>query len=382
MERFLHGLLKDLEQRCANLRDRLANLSAHEDVLAHILVTYQVIERVRREASQLLADPSLGTRELVPNHLQLYRRWNELAILVESYPLPFVERYSASDRRLTGLVRRLAEQVGWTLSNVLPPLVGSFSAHYFWTKPEFVLIGAPALAGENLLVLPDLCHEIGHILLLHHEATLIGDFPNELERYIEEERRRVKTHQRPPNYEHLYDLLFVEWRDQWQWEFASDVVATYMVGPAFGWQHVRLCAGGGRAAYRPVLGEVDEHPADEARLRAVLCVLQQAGHAEVADRIQSLWQSFLAASGETKPADYDVCYPQPLIQSLAHRVTEGCRALGLRGYGLPSDAKDPASLPALMNEAWERFLADPHAYGEWERTQLSQLWQNIGPSVD
>jgi hypothetical protein len=260
----------------------------------------------------------------------------------------------------------------------LTPLVAALSSQYYWTMPDFNLICTPATEGTTLLGLPDLCHELGHILLLHYETTLTGDFIHELATYIEHEQRRVAAQQRPPEYRRLYNLLFAQWHDAWLREFVSDMIATYLVGPAFGWQHVRLCAGRSQDAYHPALGETAEHPADEARLRGVLAVLALMGAQEAGARIGALWRDYLAASGETSPADYEVCYPQTLIASLARHTVEVCRALGLRGFGPVIDPLGTDDIFALLDEAWERFLIDPQSYADWERQQLEKLQQSLG----
>jgi hypothetical protein len=374
VEAFLRGLLHDLAQRCALLRDRVAALPVDSDVRDHALLTYQIVERVRRDVAQLLVDPSLGTPALLRNHLHLYQRWNELTSFVESYTLPYIERYAEPDQRLTWLCRRLAEQVHWPTPL---PLIAAFSNQYYWTVPDLNLICAPATEGMTLLGLPDLCHELGHILL-HHEARFTGDFIRELAAYIAHEQRRVAAQQRPPEYQRLYDLLFAQWHDAWLQEFVADMVATYLVGAAFGWQHVRLCAGRSQDAYHPALGEASEHPADEARLRGVLAVLERLGAQEVGNEIDGLWHDYLAVSGETKPADYEVCYPQGLIDSLARHTVEGCRALGLRGFEQIVEPPKADNIPSLLGEAWKRFLADPRTYADWECEQLQVLWQDSG----
>src|SRR5262249_13578137 len=130
----------------------------------------------------------------------------------------------------------------------------------------------------------------------------------------------------------LYDQLLVQWRDPRLREFVSELVATYLVGPAFGWQHVRLCSGRRQMAYQPALGQSAEHPADEARLGAILAVLNRLGAAAAGQRILALWRAYLATTGQARPAEYDVCYPQHLIEALADQVVRGCRARGVRGY--------------------------------------------------
>jgi hypothetical protein len=119
MDQFLKGLLHDLERRCGLLRDRLANSQPHPETQGHALETYRALEQLRREAAQLLADPDLGIAALLPNHLRRLQRWQRQAGLIESYLLPFIERFSEADRRLTSLCRLLTQQVQWPLETPL-----------------------------------------------------------------------------------------------------------------------------------------------------------------------------------------------------------------------------------------------------------------------
>src|SRR5262245_60264933 len=118
------------------------------------------------------------------------------------------------------------------------------------------------------------------------------------------------------------------------------MVATFLVGAAFGWQHIRLCAGDGQGGYYPALGERATHPANEARLRGVLAVLERMGAATIGARVEQAWQDYMAARREVRPPDYEVCYPQALIDSLAERVVTGCQSLGLVGFPMPGERSD------------------------------------------
>jgi hypothetical protein len=273
MDRFLRGLLIDLERRATALKERVGAIDTDTklELREHALLAYQYLEIVRRNAKQLVQDPVLGTPQLMKNQIQLYKRWSEIVSLVEWYLIPFIERYSEEDQSLTRLCHKLAREVRWPLPL---PVVARFSNQYFWTKPEFNIIAVPTEEGSNLLTLPDLGHEMGHILLLHHRDELAGDFINDLAAHFQAERQRIDSEQRPPAYKELFENLFALWNDIWIWEFASDMVATYLIGPPFGWQHLRLCASLGGSVYYPSLGEVAEHPADEARMQGILRVLQ------------------------------------------------------------------------------------------------------------
>jgi hypothetical protein len=375
LEAFLRGVLRDLDRRSTMLRTRLAAVTGEPDIQAHRLAGYQRAESLRREVLTLLADPSLGTPALLANHLRAVQALERSAILVECYFLPFVERYGELDRQLTRLCRRLITQVRWPLP---PPLILAFSNQYYWTLAPFNLISAPATAGASLLRLPDLCHELGHLLQEHHQAVLIGDFVAELAGYIDQERRRAAEEPQGPRPPYLYDELFAQWRDAWLVEFVADLVATYLTGPAFGWQHSRLCFGEGQTLHEPALGQVATHPAEEARLRGVLAMLRLMDSAE-GPAIQALWAGYLKLRGEAQPADYDVCYPRPLLNSLARQVIEGCQALGLRSFREPPDphASGP-DIPRLLGNAWRQFIQDADNYPAWERARLAELWSTLG----
>ena len=100
------------------------------------------------------------------------------------------------------------------------------------------------------------------------------------------------------------------------------------------------------------------------------------GAPEATARVQELWSRYLTVSGENRPADYEVCYPQALIDSLAQHCIQGCRVLGIRGFDA---CNDPAgSIPSLIQDAWERFIVDPSVYGDWERARLEVLRKDLG----
>lgn len=371
MDQFLTGLLRDLERRCAALGDRFAEIKT-EDIQEYALHAYRQVESLRRQITQTLSDPALHEPTLRSNYLQRYNRWSQEASAIESYLLPFVERFASPDRLLTELCHQLTTEIGWPLS---PPLVTTFSSQYYWTVAHYNLICVPAAESVTLLGLPDLCHELGHILMLHHRASLMGSFMRDLTRYIKKEQRRVVTQQRPPEYRTLYDLLFVQWSDEWLLEFVSDMVATYLVGPAFGWQHIRLCASVKQDVYFPALGERASHPADEARLRGVLAVLAEVDPGCGDGELLEMWEQFVQYTGQSLPPDYAVCYPSDLISALARAVVRGCVELGLHSFTSPSHR--PGAIICLLMEAWSRFLEDPEACIQWEAEQLKCLWQEL-----
>lgn len=161
-----------------------------------------------------------------------------------------------------------------------------------------------------------------------------------------------------------FELVAAQWSDSWLLEFVSDMVATYLVGPAFGWQHIRLCSGISQSVYHPAVGEAAVHPADEARFRGIIAVLKLIGSAGEGGQAEALWRRYVSATWNRRPADCDACYSQTLLVSHADRVVTGCQSLGLQGFdGRRGRADD---VIALLDRAWARFLADLQAYSSWE----------------
>ncbi len=274
---------------------------------------------------------------------------------------------------MTRLCQRLTAEAHWPLPS---PLVATSSSNYYWTVVAYGIVCVPAAESTTLLGLSDLCHELGHHLVLAHEAALYGDFLQRLQDYIVSEKARIITQQRPPEYGPAYDLLSIMWSSKWVVEFVCDMVATYLAGPSFGYQHVRLCAGSLNDAYHPSLGEIAEHPADDARLRGVVAALQEMGLSDAADQVRDLWTRYISWSGEVKPQDYDLAYPQDLINVLAVNTIAGCRALGIQPYQQTSAT--PQSVVGFMADSWQMFIADPESFAQWEAAQLPTLWVTLG----
>ena len=142
---------------------------------------------------------------------------------------------------------------------------------------------------------------------------------------------------------------------------------------------MRLCAASGQAAYSPALGETSTHPANEARLQGVRLVLDHLGAQAQGAAIQVLWDSYVALSQQSRPPDYETCYPHALLGSLAGRVVDACRNAGLRAFGESAGAPGTEpDLPLLIGTAWEQFLALGDGYQDWERHQLAELWASLG----
>ncbi len=342
---------------------------ARKELREYILLSYSQLEYVRRSLGDLLIDPTLGEPSLVANQIQLFRRWTERISLVDWYLIPVLERYNEQDRKLTQLCRRLATEVRWPLPM---PLLTGFSNQYYWTKPELYIIAVPSGENQNLLTLPSVCHEMGHILLTQFLIELTGRFLVRLTAHFKDEHLRAGLEASAAGQQMLVTELYQRWKNAWLYEFASDMAAVYLTGAPYGWLYLRLCISLHGSDFHPVLGEDAAHPANDARMRGIQAVLRQLGQQQAAEELCALWERYLQASAEMAPAEYALCYPDMLLEALAENVIAGCEVVGLKRFDERSENPGSEIIP-LIDEAWERFRLDARGFADWERQAIGRL---------
>lgn len=374
VETLLKGLGFDLQQRCLAIQRVLESRKSGYEIQDYVKEIYDKTGRIRQEIEALLSDPDLGNARLLSNQFFAFSRLAEKLSEIEWYPLPAITRYNDTDHYLGYMCALLASKVRYPLQI---PLVSGFSSDYYGAIPPYRLIKVPAAEHLFLLGLPDLCHELGHILFSNYTGTFLGNFFSDLSSYIQSEKQRRIREGAPPNYQVLYDRLETEWKDRWTTEFVSDMIATFMVGPAFGRTHLRLCCGLDPDVFRPGFGESSTHPSGESRIRAIVAMLKRIELDEDSKVIQDQWLKYLSAIGSKKPMEYDHCYPDSLIDSLAGEVDNGCVKTGLMSYKDQQTTSNGINLPALLNEAWTVLLANPQGYAKWESAQIERLRENV-----
>ncbi len=372
MDRFLRGLVIDLTRRCHALRQLLERGVYHPDVQERIQELLAQLSRTQSDIETLFNDPAFGSPRLLPSQLRDYKVLARFIYLVESYPVPFIARYNDEDHFLYLLCKKLASQISYPLSL---PTVSTSSKEYYWTEPVFNLISIPSLEGSFLLGLPDLCHEMGHITFFNYEERFSQEFLVHLENFVTNAKREIKRAKRPPRYLEFYDHMHTLWKDHWLKEFASGLIATYLVGPAYGWTNLSVCCKLSADIYTPE--DSLTHPSDQSRTRGILAMLKSLGMIREAEEVRKKWDSYAQITGDVEPADYNLLYPNTLIDSLVSRVLEACRSLGLRGYTEQRTSANDINIPLLLNEAWQIFLQRPEGYGNWEDSRIQELRQNL-----
>jgi len=255
------------------------------------------------------------------------------------------------------------------------PVVSMSKYDYYSSYAFFSLIMGPLLEEYSLLGLPDLFHELGHLIVDRERPRFLGRFDMELKNYFAKERRRVHLAQKPPAYEEIIKEIQQQWIDAWSVEFACDMIATYVVGAAYGWAHLRLCASGlSDNVYEPGPENLNStHPSDNARLQGIVEMLILLKERDETAHLRARWNEYLALTGDSPPQDYPLCYPTRILKSLAQHIYDGCKAIGLKAFSDQVPIFGNQTISNLLNDAWREFLAKPPEYGTWEERQLADL---------
>lgn len=310
--------------------------------------------------------------------LRRYRRAIEDLDLVESVIVAALNRWQEQDDRMNQLAGAIATEIRFPL---VTPIVSCTSPwrHYFRTYTRWSLVVVPLAEGQFLLHLPDLYHEFAHALLDTDADPRLDGFQaaftdalmyawsyttNEM---AKEERKSGPTSD-------VIQRYLLTWQSSWQaWmiEFFCDLYGTYLLGSAFAWAHYHLCASNGAHPYDVPLFRDSTHPADAARMDAMLIALDRMGFKQERDEIAARWDSLHKMDNVRSSAEYRRCFPDQLLTEIAKQAHQAMLALGC------TIAKSGSLTPiaALLNEAWNQFWRNPDGYVAWEAAATKRLFE-------
>ncbi len=225
------------------------------------------------------------------------------------------------------------------------------------------LIFVPSLEPDRLLGLADLYHELGHIILFREERRLVFPGMTAVDRHFDRLMRQGQHAGWAPQSLQEIEQFRHMWRGAWFLEFGADLIATYLVGPAFGWCNIRTSTNIGGELFQGS----DTHPADDARSMAIGLMLHKLGERQAAGEIRARWLELVALSSESEPPRYDsrilrTCLRNSLQSSFSRRaVALDC------GHGIPPAGRQLQSDRAL-HDALDRIPdASGHIRQGYER---------------
>jgi len=361
----LRILLTDQVERAKQYGAQVGALAEDETRASHRDRCVTDIERALKACRALLDDPRLGTGlhgEMQLRQLQVEaRRLGSVAFL-----LPILERFNDHDAILTALARRIAAEGTIALEQ---PLVTSANVGYYGASPDLALVVAPSLSRIVAIEIPDLVHELLHLFWHGRE----GDSAELLRialRYFRQAGENALREDRPPRQREAIEFGRLSWVENtgepWLLELACDAGASFVCGPAYAWQNLRLCA----AASEPIYGygafQRASHPPAAARMMVMLSVVHGLELTSDADALGAAWNTLLTGLGAAKPDYYDEYCPHELADEVARRVGDLCADAGVRAFSRQESRGVCGPIVQICDEAWRLFISDPESYPEWE----------------
>jgi len=366
----LHDTSRRGEEIAVNLDGLQGKLSA--EVEAYRQRMLQMVEQARGIVELMLADPDLENPAYSTSYFRDYRQVAHLMNILENMPLLVLRRFSKQDQSVTSLMASICQEVGFPYA---APICSSISSQYYWTMPDMDLIFMPCLEPNHLLGLADGYHELGHILLFRKKSQLVHPALAIVDGWYDKTLARGKQLNWPEASLDEVDNFRHQWRLSWLLEFGADLIATFLVGPAFGWCNIRTSTnlGGG------FFSGSENHPADDARANAIGLMLQRIGYVEACEAIKKRWDDLGALSKELAPNRYEFAYPGELLNELAKFLHTTCVDLGLRQY--TDNASSPAPVTTAINQAWDSFRDNPDTFGEFEQSILTKLLDQLDITI-
>ncbi|PUZ30551.1 hypothetical protein GA0116948_101602 [Chitinophaga costaii] len=370
MIQFIKGIFYDQLTRGAKMMEALQSPSLSNEIDADFLSkTLQMLGDLITDIEELINSGDLDIESLSSNNIIKYNTFYERLLTIELFRYLVIVNYGRPEEYFKKKISRIYKEINCLQKQPIVTTISN-SENYYWALPSYDIIAVPTGEEKNLLNLPDLFHEMGHLVYNQYEIYLKGNFEQSLNRFYESESQRVFYEQRSTSLINFYREKHAWWLSSWIMEFTCDLIATYLVGPAFAWTNLKLTTLS--SGKNLVFQESASHPSDEARMRAIFYMLTKMGHTKEVKEIKENWDKFVKTTNNNVPSHYNYIFPQPLIEELADCVYTGCTNIDLTIYGEQLKLyEEPIS--KILNDAWNTLLTSPDGFKEWEKGKIEQI---------
>ncbi len=370
MTKFIKAIFFDLTGRIEKMLDELGSPDISKEMdPAFLFETKTLLLDLNKEVTLVINSGDLEITKLASNNVIRYNTFYEKLITIELFRYLVIINYGDAEEYFKKKIKRIYNEIN-CLQN--PPIVTTISnsENYYWALPSYEIIAVPTGEERSLLNLPDLFHEIGHLIYNQYAPFLKGKIEESLKNYYADEIQRVVDEQRATSLITFFREKLTYWMDTWIMEFTCDLIAVYLVGPAYAWTNLKLTTLS--SGKNQVYIDSPSHPSDEARMRAIFYLLDKMGHAKELAEIKSSWDDFLNAAGNAPPPNYSFVFPQQFLEELADNVLAGCKSIDLNSYA-EQQGLHGNSVSRILNDAWEKLFNDPAGFREWEKQQIAAI---------
>lgn len=115
------------------------------------------------------------------------------------------------------------------------------------------------------------------------------------------------------------------------------------------------------------------HPADDARMRAILLALKKLDYANEAKQIELKWNEFKVITKQKPSPEYLTALPDALLEKACEHCYAGIKAIDC----LLASRTNGGQFFNWLNSSWETFWKNPNEFGPWEKEQVKKLKASI-----
>lgn len=371
LETYIQGAATQLVQRALALKNLIPRPPKQE---FQVLATRccQEIDAAVKEVKFIRDNPVQKKPELAATRLRQFRRVSACIDRIENEAIAAIARAGDGESKIHGLLFRMTREVVYPIE---PPTISLLSQQYFYVNCDFSLLCMPLTELHYLLHLPDIYHELAHPLFRNEDDIRVADwlraFANSVDAIDQSLTNQIIEAESAPTPEYLKKALLhalLAWKSRWAEEIFCDLFALFCVGPAYAWSHLHLHARSGNAPFL-MPQQSHTHPADDARMMALLEGLALINESATAAAIEDKWRGLLSCSGQKEPAEFHRFYPKPIIRRFAQEAHKGFTAMGCKPWTL----HQAGPIRELLNEAWRKFWLDPQNYTAWETKAVAAI---------
>jgi hypothetical protein len=381
IEDYLETAIRQAQERAKLLKAKIPQPVKAAEFVALQQLCESRIDDIIRLFEYLSSDPTILTKDLVKERIRIFRRAIGELSQLETSAITALNRVHDDDIFPNKLVFQIHKEINFPLS---PPTVTCLSREYFSINPALHLLEVPLAESEFLLHLPDLYHEIAHLLIATTNnpkaepvQQALGQFLFAVAQHFDKERTTNLRATGPTDYfAQVFDLLERFWIP-WATEIFCDLFAIYTLGPAYAWSHFHLTAEHGGDPYDIRLNNFMSHPPDQARMEAMLMALDILDFKKQASDIKEKWNSLVKSIGAEQTPMYRRACPSQLIQQAVTYTLDGVKKIGCRVVS----ENTTGMIHDLLNTAWQQFWVAPNQFPAWERQTINTLKQMANPWI-
>lgn len=366
----LKPIISETAHRCNELLEQVSVITRNTYTTSLAEEIEGILNDLKKKINSLQKDEAISDSRIAANYAIKLSSIIVTIHDIQDGPLTALIGFDKLDQRLNRIVSIALEEIDFPY---LSPVISTSGRIHFACFPKWNLIFAPPNTGFLLTSIPDLFHELGHMIWNYNkrelESTLLMNINNHISSQLREAEMRHRAEAIGSDLRNLKPL----WRD-WIKELFSDIFSVYVTGPAYANSHLRYCIENIAEHFRPgKLGDSFEHPSDAIRLDVITKVLAYLGLDSDAKQISIRWSNYVENLNIHPPTENDILYPPEIIREIVSLSCEKLESFGFKRFQIDLMSSETLTLIQAMNESWEKLACIIPDYPDWERSVISAL---------